>query len=130
VDEQKSSGSFLEELTQMPYQETQAVESSVAAETADFPASELAEAKTSSPVKIHAPKAQLFKSKKFSEPLSFTQTEGASLSPKGRSMYSFDEKKKTPVQAKVKQVDLEARRMEESIVKAPNAAQSLLKVNN
>jgi len=120
----------LEELTQTPYQETQAVESSVVVETADFLASELAEAKTISPVKIHTPKTQLFKSKKFSEPLSFTQTEGASSSPKNRSMYSFEEKKKTPVQAKVKQVDVEARRMEESIVKAPNAAQSLLKVNN
>ncbi len=79
------------------------------------------------PDTVNDAKKKLFKSKKFSNPLSFTQTE-VTLSPKGNSMYSFEEKKKTPVHTKVKQVDTEVKRIEESIVKAPNAAQSLLKV--
>ena len=46
-------------------------------------------------------------------------------------MFSFDEKvsvkKELPIHSKFKQIDAETKKMEDSIVKAPNACQSLLK---
>ena len=71
-----------------------------------------------------------FTGKKFSEPSSMNHTMPVSSKP-DPSTFSYDdrsEKKELPIHLKFKQIDAEAKKLEDSIVKAPNAAQSLLKV--
>lgn len=123
VDEQKSSGSFLEELTQTPYNEMQICETSVPFDSSLLATNE--DFKANTPVKVFNSqhRKSMATKKKFSEAISLTQT----MPTNNHSVFSFEDKKKLAVTSKIQQVDLETKRMEESIVKAPNAAQSLLK---
>lgn len=135
VDEQKSSGSFLEELTQTPHLNAEVVES-LPVDTLSQPTQDIYESKPSSSIRptprktpkqgVRKPKNPL--KKQFSEPVSLNQVVPSSSKP-DYSLFSYEEpeKKEAPVYSRFKQNDVEVKKMEDSIIKAPNAAQSLLK---
>lgn len=128
VNEQKSSRSFLEELTHTPFQEEHVTE--LTPEGSVPTGQVLLEANINTPVKVHQAKSVSERkslSKKFSEPISLTHTYPTSSVKRGPSSFSYDMKEKAPINYKIKQIDMDAKRIEESIVKAPNACQSLLK---
>ena len=132
VDEQKSRGSFLEELTQTPQFKPQFVESIPVDTMSQTQSQYLTETKSTTNSTLTNKKAppKRFTGKKFSEPSSMNHTMPVSSKP-DPSTFSYDdrsEKKELPIHLKFKQIDAEAKKLEDSIVKAPNAAQSLLKV--
>lgn len=131
VDEQKSRGSFLEELTQTPQFKPQFVESIPVDTMSQTQSQYLTETKSTTNSTLTNKKAppKRFTGKKFSEPSSMNHTMPVSSKP-DPSTFSYDdrsEKKELPIHLKFKQIDAEAKKLEDSIVKAPNAAQSLLK---
>lgn len=139
-DEQKSSGSFLEELTQTP-KNAQLVESIPIDSSSQTVKDQAGNSRTNSGnkskkvgisgvVNSYSIRKKFIPKKKFSESISVNQAIPSSSKP-DHSMFSFEEKvsekKELPVHSKFKQIDAEVKKMQDSIVKAPNAAQSLLK---
>lgn len=152
VDEQKSGGSFLEELTQEDrYQNypTQFVESiPISSTQATTDGSKAAESIAARSDKLKTINKELKQQqrqlqqatnnrrkqrpmlKKFSE-VSANPVMPSSSKP-DQSMFSFNDKtlserREAPSYVKLKQVDIEAKKLDDAITKAPNAAQSLLK---
>lgn len=145
VDEQKSGGSFLEELTQTPNDKVHILESLPVDSSSSHTVKDTLNSRTTSGNTKQMSKKSVgiaaiggaktrsrkyLSNKKFSESVSINQGIPSSSKP-DHSMFSFDEKvsvkKELPIHSKFKQIDAETKKMEDSIVKAPNACQSLLK---
>ena len=126
-DEQKSIGCFLEDLTQVPQSKEEFT-----------PAEDSFRSRTSEPAanpsvapRLHPQVPPLSKhlNKKFETYMNQPMMTPSLIRP-DPSCFSQErtEKKELPVHLKFKQIDAEAKKLEDSIVKAPTACQSLLKV--